>query len=107
MPDNDPVNNAPHLHHRLGVDLASHPNPIGVSEHSAAIAFEGHVRDGDAGAVRRLVHEIEFSLGPHRANPHRLLEHLADRAIGRQQETAAEPATAAAVTQEPASATTS
>ena len=86
MPDNDPVNNAPHLHHRLGVDASSHPDPIGQHERSSAIVLEQHILDGDHGAVRRFVHELEHGLSVWTVSPWRLIEHLADRAIGRQHE---------------------
>jgi hypothetical protein len=82
------VNLGADIRSRLGVDVSSHPPAIGQHEHSAAIQVEGHIRGGDAGAVRRFVHELEYQLGPFRPSPWRLIEHLADRAIGRLQETA-------------------
>jgi len=97
MPDSDRVNNAPHLKPRHGVDPAAHPSPIGTHEHFAAVAIEGHIRDGDAGAVRRFVHDLEYELGPFRVSPWRVLEYLAGRAITRQRETPAGPVSGAEV----------
>jgi hypothetical protein len=83
MPENEPYQNAPHLQSRLAVPEGSHPPRIGLHEHLAASALEQHIRDGDLGAARSLIHEAEYLLGPLRPDPWRLLEHLADRAITR------------------------
>lgn len=84
MPSNDPVQNAPHLRPRLGVPAPDRlGSAAGQHEHSVVLQLERHIGDGDDGAVRRFVHELEHELGPFRVSPWRLLEHLAERAIGR------------------------
>lgn len=90
MPDNEPYQNSSHLVPRMGVDIASHPPEIGVDEHASAIAIEGHIRDGDTGAVRRLLHAAEHRTSPFKPDPWKLIAHLADRQVSRQQEAAGE-----------------
>lgn len=82
MPDNDPYQNAPHLQHRLGRTAAeSHAagaeakRPVDL----AALLLDQRIADGDEGAVRRYVHELEHGLGPLQVDPWRLLERLALR----------------------------
>ena len=96
MPDNEPYQNSPHLVPRMAVPAASHPPAIGLHDRLAAHQVEEYVRDGDYGAVLRFVHELEYQLGVFKPSPWRVIEHLAGRAIGRQQEGSAEtPAPAA------------
>jgi hypothetical protein len=95
VPDVDPVSNSPHLAHRLGVDAASHPSPIGQHERSAVLQLEQHISDLDDGAVRRFVHELEYELGPFRVSPWRVLDHLAGREISREREKRREPVSGA------------
>ncbi len=45
----------------------------------AAIVLSQHIADGDEGAVRRYVHELEHGTGPAQVDPWRLLERLALR----------------------------
>jgi hypothetical protein len=56
----------------------SYRPPVSDHTESVAVIAAGHIRAGDAGAVRRLVHEIEHGLGPWSVEPWRLIEHMAE-----------------------------
>jgi hypothetical protein len=84
-PDADQrVNLGPEIQSRLGVDIASHPPRVGQHERSATLRLEELVAAGDTGGVLRHVHELEHGLSVWTVSPWRMLEHLAERAIGRQ-----------------------
>jgi hypothetical protein len=85
------VADSTHLQGRLAVRDGSHRPRIGLDETTTAIALEGHIRDGDLGSARRLLHEAEYHLGPFRPDPWALLEHLAVLAVTRQAEAAEAP----------------
>jgi hypothetical protein len=63
------------------------PTASRIPAHEEIVAGEltRHIAEGDAGAVRRFVHELEHGLGAWTVDPWRLLEHVAERLIGQRQ----------------------
>jgi hypothetical protein len=53
-------------------------------EQIAAARLAGHAAAGDAGSVRRFVHQLEHGLGPWTVDPWRTIEAMADLALRRQ-----------------------
>jgi len=60
--------------------------PVVLAEEHAALKLAGHIAEGDVGAVRRFVNEVEHGFGPWSVDAWRLIEHLAELLMRRDRE---------------------
>jgi hypothetical protein len=90
VPENDPVQNAPHLAPHMAVPAGAYSPQPGHPEHMVAFRLEELLAAGDTGGARHLVREIENGIGIWKdASPWRLLDHLLDTGMIRPRETSA------------------